>query len=66
VSPKAQVIHEVPTFYSRVAVANPDGLIRAGMEGRGKIRTGWRPSGYVFFRRVFIWLYSKLWYWIGW
>ncbi len=66
VSPKAKMIHEVPTFYSRVSLANPDGLIRAGMEGRGKIRTGWRPAGYVFFRRLLIWLYSKLWYWIGW
>ncbi|HEY2120125.1 MAG TPA: GAF domain-containing protein [Candidatus Acidoferrum sp.] len=66
VSPKAQVVHEVPTFYSRVSVANTDGAIRAGMEGRGKIRTGWRPAGYVFFRRLFIWLYAKAWYWVGW
>lgn len=66
VSPKAQIVHEVPTFYSRVSVANSDGLIHAGMEGRGKIRTGWRPAGYVLFRRLFIWMYSKLWYWIGW
>ncbi len=66
VSPKAQVIHETPTFYSRVSVDNSDGLLRAGMEGRGKIGTGWRPAGYVFFRRLFIWFYSKVWYWIGW
>jgi RND family efflux transporter MFP subunit len=66
VSPKAQLVHEVPMFYSRVLVPNTDGAIRAGMEGRGKIRTGWRPAGFVFFRRLFIWLYTKIWYWIGW
>jgi len=36
------------------------------MEGRGKIRVGWRPAGYVFFRGPFFWAYSKLWYWFGW
>jgi RND family efflux transporter MFP subunit len=66
VSPQAQLLHDVPVFYSRVAVANSDGAIRSGMEGRGKIRVGWYPSGYVLFRRIFLWIYSKLWYWLGW
>jgi RND family efflux transporter MFP subunit len=66
ISPKAESIHEAPVFYSRVALNNADGAIRAGMEGRGKIRVGWRPAGYVLFRGPLLWAYSKLWYWLGW
>jgi len=66
VSPKAEIVHETPVFYARVAVPNADGAIRAGMEGRGKVRIGWYPAAYVFFRRLFLWLYSKVWYWLGW
>jgi RND family efflux transporter MFP subunit len=66
VSPKADLQHETAIFYSRVAVANYDGAIRAGMEGRGKVRVGWYPAGYVLFRRAFLWLYAKAWYWLGW
>jgi RND family efflux transporter MFP subunit len=65
VSPKADVLHEAPVFYARVGVPNPDGAIRAGMEGRGKVRIGWYPAGYVFFRRPLLWLYGKMWYWFG-
>jgi len=66
ISPKAESVHEAPVFYSRVALINADGAIRAGMEGRGKIRVGWRPAGYVLFRGPLLWAYSKLWYWLGW
>ena len=66
VSPKAQSVQDSTVFYSRVSVPNSDGAIRTGMEGRGKIRIGWRPAGYVFFRGPFFWAYSKLWYWFGW
>jgi RND family efflux transporter MFP subunit len=66
ISPKAEMQHETPIFYSRVAVANADGALRTGMEGRGKIKTGWYPAGYVLFRRPFLWLYAKIWYWLGW
>ena len=66
VSPKAGILHDTPVFYSRVGVSNEDGALRAGMEGRGKVRIGWYPSGYVFFRRPFLWGYSKLWYYLGW
>jgi GAF domain-containing protein/multidrug efflux pump subunit AcrA (membrane-fusion protein) len=65
ISQRAEMFHEVPVFYSRVAVDNSDGAIRTGMEGRGKIRVGWRPAGYVFLRPLFIWMYSKVWYWVG-
>jgi len=66
VSPKAEILHETPVFYARVGVPNTDGAIRAGMQGRGKVRIGWYPAAYVFFRRPFLWLYSKVWYWLGW
>ena len=66
VSPSAQRAQDATVFYSRVAVPNSDAAIRAGMQGRGKIRVGWRPAGYVFLRKPFFWAYSKLWYWLGW
>jgi RND family efflux transporter MFP subunit len=66
VSPKAELVQDTPTFYARVAVSNADGAIRAGMEGRGKVRVGWYPSAYVIFRQPFLWTYSKVWYWLGW
>jgi RND family efflux transporter MFP subunit len=66
VSPRAGLMHETPVFYARVAVANPAGLLRSGMEGRGKVRVGWYPSGYVLFRKLLLWLYAKIWYWLGW
>ena len=53
-------------FYARVGVPNADGAIRTGMEGRGKVRTGWHPAAYVFFRRPFLWTYAKVWNWFGW
>ncbi|MGB2627009.1 MAG: GAF domain-containing protein [Candidatus Acidiferrum sp.] len=66
ISPKGSLFHDAPVFYARVGLANPDGLVRPGMEGRSKIQVRWYPAGYVFFRRPYLWLYSKLWYWIGW
>jgi RND family efflux transporter MFP subunit len=66
VSPKAELVQDSPTFYARVALANADGAIRAGMEGRGKVKAGWHPAAYVIFRQPFLWLYSKVWYWLGW
>ena len=65
VSPKATNIQGSTMFYSRVSIPNADGAIRAGMEGRGKIRVGWRPAGYVF-SAGHVWAYSKLWDWLGW
>jgi RND family efflux transporter MFP subunit len=66
VSAKGEPQGDSRVFFARVAVDNPDGLIRTGMEGRGKISTGWRMSGYVLFRRPAIWLYSRIWNWFGW
>jgi multidrug resistance efflux pump len=66
VSPKGTVVRDGAVFYARVAVPNEQGAIRAGMEGRGKVRVGWSPSGYVLFRRPFLWGYSKIWSLLGW
>jgi RND family efflux transporter MFP subunit len=66
ISPVGRMEGDSRTFYARIAVPNPEGVLRAGMQGRGKISTGWRPAGEVFFRRPFFWLWSKLWYGLGW
>ena len=66
VSPKSQADGDARFFYARVDVTNPDGRLRPGMQGRGKISVGWRPIGFVLFRSAFMWLYSKLWWWFGW
>ena len=65
VSPKADLVGEERVFYARVAVPNQDGAIRAGMEGRGKVRVGWYPAGYALFRRPLLWVYSRVWTWFG-
>ena len=66
VSPKGQTQGGNHVFFARVAISNPDNLIRAGMEGRGKVRVGWRPTGYLLLRGPALWIYSKLWAWFGW
>ncbi len=66
VSPQGILQNAETTFYARVAVANSDSALRSGMQGRGKISTGWRPAGVVMFRRVGIWIWTKLWDWFGW
>jgi len=66
VSPQGILQNAETTFYARVAVANPNSALRSGMQGRGKISTGWRPAGVVMFRRVGIWICTKLWDWFLW
>jgi RND family efflux transporter MFP subunit len=65
VSPQGAVQGDEHVFYARVAIPNGDGTIRAGMEGRGKVRVGWYPAGYAFFRRPLLWAYSRFWTWFG-
>jgi RND family efflux transporter MFP subunit len=65
VSPKGILQGESRVFFVRVAIPNLDGAIRAGMEGRGKVRVGWYPAGYVLFRKPFLWIYSRAWSWFG-
>jgi multidrug resistance efflux pump len=66
VSPKGQLQGEERLFYARVSVPNEEGVIRSGMQGRSKIFTGWSPAGRVMFRRLGMWLWSKIWSWVGW
>lgn len=66
VSPQGVLQNEEPIFFARVRVANPAYLLRPGMQGRGKVSTGWRPAGVVLFRRIGMWIWSKLWSWFGW
>ncbi len=66
VSPKSEASGDNRVFFVRVSVPNPDGKIRSGMQGRGKVWAGWRPAGYVLLRRPLMWIWSKLWWWFGW
>ena len=66
VSPRSQVQGTDRFFFARVLVPNADSAIRDGMQGRGKVLTGWSPAGKVIFRRPAIWIWSKLWSWFGW
>jgi RND family efflux transporter MFP subunit len=65
VSPKGILQGDSRVFFARVALPNSDGAIRAGMEGRGKVRAGWYPAGYVLFRTPLLWIYSRAWSWFG-
>lgn len=66
ISPVGTAELEQRVFYARVTVPNEQGLMRPGMRGRTKISTGWRPAGYVLFRGVGMWAWSKIWTWFGW
>ncbi len=66
VSPKGEVEGDKRVFFARVEVPNDDDAIRTGMQGRAKINAGWHPAGYVFFRGLGIWAWSKVWSWFGW
>jgi RND family efflux transporter MFP subunit len=66
VSPKGELQGNQRLFYARLLVPNPDGAVRAGMQGRGKVMTGWRPAGWVLFRSPALWLWAKVWSWFGW
>ncbi len=66
VSPRSQLDKDERLFYARVEVPNPDGTIRPGMQGRGKVSAGWHPVGYVMFRGIGTWAWTKLWNLIGW
>ena len=66
VSATAQLQGNDRMFYARIDVPNSEGLIRPGMQGRSKISTGLSSTGWVIFRRPIIWLWGKLWSWVGW
>jgi RND family efflux transporter MFP subunit len=61
VSPTSIATDDGRVFLGRVDVQNGNGLLRGGMRGRAKVKVGWRPSGYVLFRSVGHWVWSKVW-----
>lgn len=65
-SPKSQLVGNQRMFFARVSVPNAEGLIRAGMQGRSKISTGWHSAGFVLLRRPTMWIWEKVWSWVGW
>ncbi len=65
-SPVSYPSGEDRVYYARLDVPNPQDLMHPGMQGRAKILVGWRPIGYVLFRRPAMWAYTKIWSWIGW
>ena len=66
ISPVSAAQGDQRVFFARVKVPNTDGTARPGMKGVSKISIGWRPAGYVLFRGVAMWTWSKLWSWFGW
>ena len=66
VSPEAKAGDGDRTFTVEVPLSNADASLRAGMTGRAKISLGWKPAGYVLFRRPALWVWQTLWNWIGW
>ena len=66
VAPVGSAQGDERVFMARVDVPNADGTIHAGMQGRGKVSTGLRPIGYVMFRGLGMWAWTKLWNWFGW
>ncbi len=66
VSPQSKVESDQRFFVARVEVQNKDGRMRPGMQGHGKVSVGWHPAGYVLFRGIGMWIWTKLWLWFGW
>ncbi|MGH9528653.1 MAG: GAF domain-containing protein [Terriglobales bacterium] len=66
VSPRGEVESDHRVFMARVDVPNDKGLLRPGMQGLAKISVGLHPAGYVLFRGIGMWVWTKLWSWFGW
>jgi multidrug resistance efflux pump len=66
ISPEARPSGDSRVFYAHVLLPNGNAELRTGMDGRAKISAGFRPAGYVLLRAPALWLWQKLWGWIGW
>ncbi len=51
-------------FIVRARFPNPEGVVRTGMVGRGKISVGWYPLGYLILRAPVRWLWRTVWGWL--
>jgi GAF domain-containing protein/multidrug resistance efflux pump len=66
ISPEARPSGDSRVFYAHVLLPNGNAELRTGMDGRAKISAGFRPAGYVLLRGPALWLWEKVWGWIGW
>jgi RND family efflux transporter MFP subunit len=66
ISPEAEPSGDDRVFYAHVLLPNGNAELRTGMDGRAKIFAGFRPAGFVLLRAPALWLWQKLWDWIGW
>jgi multidrug resistance efflux pump len=66
ISPEAQAADAGRVFYAHVLLPNASAELRTGMDGRAKIFAGYRPAGFVLLRAPALWIWQKLWDWIGW
>jgi multidrug resistance efflux pump len=66
ISPEAQPVGDGRVFYAHVLLANRNAELRTGMDGRAKIFAGYRAAGFVLLRAPALWIWEKLWDWIGW
>jgi RND family efflux transporter MFP subunit len=66
ISPEAQPEGDGRVFFAHVLLPNSNGELRTGMDGRAKIFAGYRPAGFVLLRAPALWIWQKLWDWIGW
>jgi GAF domain-containing protein len=65
-SPEARADGSSRVFYAHVLLPNGNGELRSGMEGRAKIFAGYHSAGFVLLRGPALWVWTKLWDWIGW
>ncbi len=65
-SPNGGMEGDKRVFFARVDVGNSEGLLRTGMQGRGKVSVGWHAAGFVLLRDIGMRLWSKAWSWFGW
>jgi multidrug resistance efflux pump len=53
ISPKSQIAGNRNVFVAGLDVANPEGRLRPGMHGTARVDAGWRPLGWIVFRKPF-------------
>jgi hypothetical protein len=66
VSPEARPEVDGRVFYTHVLLPNTHAELRTGMDGRAKVFAGYRPAGFVLLRKPALWVWEKVWDWIGW
>lgn len=62
IDPRATIIENKLVFVAELEVENQAGLLRPGMEGSLRIKTGWKSLGWIVSHRPYRWL-MKNWVW---